>query len=69
MNVQVEVTWRTLRTITHSILVHAQVLKAYIRFAFIYTADHIFPLLPIKDLINEYGKPTTSFKLVIGMKT
>ena len=30
--------------------------------------DHIFPILPIKDLINKDGKPTTSFKLVTGIK-
>ena len=28
-----------------------------------YTKDNIFPVLPIKDLIKEDGKPTTSFKL------
>ena len=30
--------------------------------------DHIFPFLPIKDLINKDGNPTTSFKLAIGTK-
>ena len=30
-----------------------------------YPADHIFPILPIKDLINEDEEPTTPFKLVI----
>ena len=32
MNRQVEVIWRTLRTIAHSIMVHARVLEAYIHF-------------------------------------
>ena len=32
-NRQVEVTWRTLRTIAHSLMVHARVLEAYIHFA------------------------------------
>ena len=32
MNGYVEVTWRTLRTIVHSLMVHARVLKAYIHF-------------------------------------
>ena len=45
-------------------MVHARVSKSYIHFALMYTADHIFPVLPIKDLIKEYGKPTTPFKLV-----
>ena len=27
-----------------------------------------FPVLPIKDLINKYGYPTTSYKLAIGVK-
>ena len=52
MNVQVEVTWRTLRTIAHYIMVNARVLEAYIHFALIYTIDHIFLVLPIKDMIN-----------------
>ena len=63
MNVQTEVTWRTLRTIAHSIMVHARVSEAYIHFTLMYTTDHIFLVLPIKDLINEDGEPTTPFKL------
>ena len=52
----------------HSRMVHARVLEAYINFAFMYTTDHIFPVLPINDLINEDGNPTTPFKIVTGMK-
>ena len=33
-----------------------------------YTTDHIFPVVPIKDLINEDGEPTTPFKIATGMK-
>ena len=33
-----------------------------------YTTDHIFPVLPIKDLINEDGDPTTPYKLATGTK-
>ena len=33
-----------------------------------YTTDNIFPVLPIKDLINEYGDPTTPYKLATGTK-
>ena len=47
-------------------MVHAQVLEAYIHFLFVYTADHIFPVLPIKDLTDEDGEPTTPFKLATG---
>ena len=54
INRQVEVTWRTLHTISHSFMVHARVLEAYIHFTLIYTTDHIFPVLPIKDMINKY---------------
>ena len=61
-------TQRTLRTIAHSSMVHAGVLEAYINFALMYTADHIFPGIPIKDLINEDGNPTTPFKLATGTK-
>ena len=33
-----------------------------------YTTDNIFPVLPIKDLINEDGNPTTPHKLATGTK-
>ena len=69
MNGQIEVTWRTLRTIAHSIMAHARVLEAYIDFILMYTSDHIFPVLPIKDLINENINPTTPFKLTTDTKT
>ena len=42
--------------------------ESYIRFLFMYTTDHIFPVLPIKDLINEDADPTMAFKLVTGTK-
>ena len=63
MNGQVEVIWRMLRTIAHSLMVHVRVSEAYIHFALMYTADNIFQVLKIRDMINEYGKPTTPFKL------
>ena len=68
MNGKTKVTWRTLRTVTHSLMVHARVLEAYINFSFMYTADHILLVLPIKEPIKENGKPTTSFKVVTGKK-
>ena len=52
MNGQVEVAWRTLRTVTHSLMVHARVLEVYVHFELMYMTDHIFPVIPIKDLIN-----------------
>ena len=63
INGQVEVTRRTLRKSVHSLIVHARVSEAYIRFLLMYMTDHIFPVLPIKDLINEDGDPTTPYKL------
>ena len=33
-----------------------------------YTTDHIFTVLPIKDIINEDGDPTTPQKLATGTK-
>ena len=69
MNVQVEVTCITLRTISHSLMVYTRVLGAYIHFAFMYTTDHIFPVLPIKYLINEDGDPTTPYKLANRYRT
>ena len=49
-------------------MVHAKVSEAYIHFTLMYMTYHIFPFIPIKDLINEYGKPTTPFKLAAGTK-
>ena len=68
MNGQVEVTWITLCTISHSLMVLAQVSEAYIHFALMYTADNIFPVLPIIYLINKYGEPNTPNKLVTGTR-
>ena len=61
-------TWRTLRIVAHSLMVHARVSEVYIHFALMYTTDNIFPVLPIKDLINKYGDPTTPHKLATGTK-
>ena len=68
MNIQVEVTWRTMRTFAQYIMVHARVLEWYIHFSFMYTTDNIFQVLPIKDLINGDGDPTTPHKLATGTK-
>ena len=68
MNGQVEVTWRTLSTVAHALMVHTRVPEVYVHFAFMYTTDHIFPVLPIKDLINEDGNPTMPHKLATGTK-
>ena len=68
MNRKVEVTRRTLHTIAHSIMVHARFLEAYIHFTFMYTTDQIFPVLPIKNLINEDGDLTMPYKLATGTK-
>ena len=63
MNNQVEGKWRKLRTIVHSIMVHAWVYDEYIHFALIYMTDHIFPVLSIKHLVNQDCEPTTSQQL------
>ena len=68
MNGQVEVTWIMLRTIVHSLMVHARVSEVYIHFSLLYTTDHIFSTLTIKDMINEDGNPTTPFKLATSTK-
>ena len=68
MNGQVEVTWRTLRTVAHALMVHARVPEVYVRFTLMYTTDHILMVLPIKYIINEDGDPTTPNKLATGTK-
>ena len=49
-------------------MVHMRVLEVYINFALIYISDHIFSVIPIKDVINEDDDPTTPFKLATGTK-
>ena len=49
-------------------MVHSRVPEVYVHFALIYTTDRIFPVLPIKYLINEDGDPTMLHKLAIGTK-
>ena len=68
MNGKVEVTCRTLRTVSHLLMVHARVPEVYGHFELIYTTDHIFPVIPIKDIINEDGDPTTPYKLATVTK-
>ena len=68
MNGQVEVTWITLRTVAHSLMLHALVPEVCVHFALMYTTDHIFLVIPIKDLINEDGDPTTQNTLATGTK-
>ena len=52
MNRQVKVTWRTLHTIAHSLMVHTRALGGHIHFALMYMTDHIFLVLPIKYQVN-----------------
>ena len=40
-NGQVEVTCKTLRTVAHSLMVHARVPEVYVHFALMYMTDHI----------------------------
>ena len=61
-------TWRTLRTIENARMVHARVPEIYVHVALMYTKDHIFPVIPIKDFINEDGNPTTPHTLETGTK-
>ena len=68
MNRQVEVTWRTLHTAAHALMVHARFPEVYVIFTLIYTTDHIFLVLSIKYIINEDDYPTTPHKLATGTK-
>ena len=43
-------------------------MHACIHCELIYTTDHIFPVLPIKHLENQDGKPTTTHKLATSIK-
>ena len=69
MNGKVEVTWRILRAIAHWIMVHTWISDEHIHFPLMYTTHHIFPVLPIKHLVNQDGEPTTRHKMETGTKT
>ena len=47
-------------------MVYERVPETYIHFELMYTSDKIFPVLPIKDLINKDGDQTKPFKLETG---
>ena len=68
INVQNEEKWQTLRTIAHSIMVHAHVSGEYINFALMYNNDHIFTVITIKHFVNQDGEPTMSHLLETGTK-
>ena len=49
-------------------MVHAGVSDKYMHFELMYMTDHIFPVLPIKTLMNQDFEPTTPHKLATGTK-
>ena len=49
-------------------MVRDRVSEVYIHYALMYMTDHIFPILPIKYLINEDGDPTTPYIIGTGTK-
>ena len=49
-------------------MVHTRVLDKYIHFSLMYTTDHIFPDVPIKQLVNQDGEATAPQQLVTGTK-
>ena len=69
MNGKVEVTWRMLHTVAYTLMVHARFPEVYVHFILMYTSDHIFSVLPIKDFINKDGDPTTPHQLATGKKS
>ena len=68
MNGQVELNWRKLRKFAQALMVHARFPEVYVHLAIMYTIYHIFPVVPIKNIINEDGNPTTPQKLATGTK-
>ena len=49
-------------------MVHAWVPDEYILFALIYMTDHIFPVLPSKQVASQDGEPTMPHKLKTATK-
>ncbi|MGH7973946.1 MAG: hypothetical protein ACREBR_00370 [bacterium] len=57
-NTYCERTWQTIRTIAQKLLLHARVGPQYNHHALMYATDHIFPVIPWKNLQIE-GRQTT----------
>ena len=49
-------------------MVHVWVSDKYINFALMYTTYNIFPVLPIKSLLNQDGETTKPHKLAAVTK-
>ena len=49
-------------------MVHARFSDEYIHFSLMYTTDNIFPVLPIKHLVNQDGEPSILHKMENFMK-
>ena len=50
-------------------MVHSRVSDEYIHFSFMYTTDHIYPVISIKHLLNQGGEPTTPQKMATSTKS
>ena len=57
-----------MHTVIHSHMVHARFLEAYVHFEIMDKTYHIFPVLPIKYLMNEDGDPKMPHKITTGKK-
>ena len=68
MDGKFEVTWKTLKTIAHSLMVNTWTFEEYIYIALMYTTDYIFLVLPIKHLVNQYGEPAKPQRLATVIK-
>ena len=49
-------------------MVHVRVSDECIHFSLMYTNDHIFPVLPVKQLVNQDMEPNTPHKLATVTK-
>ena len=50
-------------------MVHTRVSDEYIHFELMYMTGNIFPVLPIKNLLNQDGETNMPYKLATGAKT
>ena len=49
-------------------MLHTQVSECIYTFEFMYTTDHIFHVITIKQLVNQYYESTRPHKLETGTK-
>ena len=64
----VERHWKTITKMANTMLLHARLNKKFIFYA-VKHAQRVHNVIPVKDLVDNQGLPTTSYYLLSGSKS